>query len=299
MNDNTNRQLSDRLLAKMEESTLSRRRLIRDICAATGWVFLNQATLTRASEPVVFGDASNNDKAWGSIKGRVLFDGTVPAVKEVELDKLNLSPTDLEWFKSMGPVLNQEWVIDPKSKAVQWVYVWLMPEDGKGYLTANPSLLELPKEKKLVIVDQDPSGYVPHAVGVQPGQGLLMRNKGPIGHVFNLTGFKNDPINKAMTPNSELTVEDIKPEPAPIQINCPPHPWERMWLRSFEHPYFATTDAQGNFQINLVPTGNCRIVVWHETAGFAGGRAGKKGQSITVEGAAVTDLGDIKLSAKA
>lgn len=295
---NDNLMDSDKILNKLESDMLSRRRLIRDICAATGWVFLTQPLLSRATEPTIFGDSTNADKDWGSVRGRVLFDGTPPTMKEVELEKLNLPPMDLEWLKSKGPVLNQDWVIDSKSKAVQWVYVWLIPEDGKGTLKTHQSLLELPKEKKLVIADQEPSGYVPHAVAVQPGQGLLMRNSGSIGHVFNLTAFKNDPINRPMPPGSEIVIEEFKPEPAPIQINCPPHPWERMWLRSFDHPYFAVTDAQGNFEIKLVPAGKCRIVVWQESVGFSGGRSGKRGQEVTVEGAAITDLGDIKVSTK-
>lgn len=71
-----------------------------------------------------------------------------------------------------------------------------------------------------------------------------------------------------------------------------------MWLRSFDHPYFAVTDAQGNFEIKLAPAGRCRIVVWHEAAGFAGGRAGRNGSTIEIEGAAITDIGPIKLAAK-
>lgn len=290
--------ISDRVIAEAERVELSRRRLIRDVCVATGWVFASQASVARAAEHTIAGDTTNNDKKWGTVKGRVLFDGVIPATKEIELDKLNLAPKDLEWFKSMGPVLNQDWVIDPQSKAIRWVYIWLIPEDSKGTLATHSSLIELPKEKKLVIVDQDPSGYVPHAVGLQPGQGLLMRNQGSISHQFNFGGFKNNPINKPMPPGSEIVIEDIKPESTPLQVNCPPHPWERMWLRKFDDPYFAITDAQGNFEIKLAPAGKCRLVVWHETVGFAGGRAGRRGREIVIEGAAVADLGDIKLSAK-
>lgn len=290
---------SDRELVRTERELLSRRRLIQDVCAATGWVFLSQATLAYANEPRIDGDSSNGDKAWGTIKGRIVFDGNVPRAKEIDFESQKLSTADLAWFKSMGPVLNQDWVIDPKSKAIQWVIVWLLPEQKDGELKPHKSLLELPKEKKLVVVDQEPTGYVPHALAVQPGQGIVMRNKGPVAHVFNLTGFKNEPFNRAMPPGSEIAIEELKPEPAAIQINCPPHPWERMWVRSFDHPYFAVTDAAGNFEIKLAPSGKCRLVVWHETAGFAGGRSGKNGSVITVEGAAVTDVGDIKLSAKA
>lgn len=292
-------QIHDKQLAALESQLLSRRRLIRDVCAATGWVFLNGAVLTRTSEAVVRGDTDNNDKNWGSVKGRLIYDGEPPKMNEIELDKLGLAAEDLKWFKSMGPVLNQEWVVDPKSKSIQWVIVWLLPEDPKGKLAVHPSLLEIPKDKKLVVVDQEPSGYVPHSVAIQLGQGILMRNKGPVAHVFRLTGFVNEAFNQNMPSGSEVALEEIKLEKAAMQINCPPHPWERLWLRNFAHPYFAVTDAQGNFEIKHAPAGKCRLVVWHEQAGFLGGKSGKDGSLIHIEGATITDLGDVKLVAKA
>jgi hypothetical protein len=271
----------------------SRRRLMRDIVSMTGWVFLTSAVLERSAPLAIAGDENNGDKAWGSVKGRILFQGEAPAVKEIELEKQNLSADDLKWFKSMGPVVNQEWVVNPKSKAVQFVYVWLLPENPRGDMIIHDSLKVIPADKKLVIVDQEPTGYVPHAVATRAGQGLLMRNQGPVAHVFNISAFKNDSFNKSMPPGSEIVVKDLKAEPAPAQINCPPHPWERMWLRVFEHPYFAVTSADGSFEIKMAPSGPCRLVVWHETLGFKDGRAGKNGSVIKIEGGAITDLGDI------
>ena len=208
-------EITDCQLSRIEAVEISRRRLIRDVCAATGWVFLHQASLSMAAERNIVGDPNNGDKAWGSVKGRLVFEGDVPPVKQVELEKLNLAPNDLKWFKSMGPVINQEWVIDPKSKSIQWVYVWLLPEEKNGELQQHQSLLDLPKERKLVVVDQEPTGYVPHAVGVQPGQGILMRNKGPIAHVFNLTAFKNESSNRTMGPagNVQLKASSRKQQP--------------------------------------------------------------------------------------
>ena len=219
-------------------------------------------------------------------------------MKEVELDKAGLTGDDLKWFKSLGPVLNQDWVIDKASKSVQWVYVWLTPEDPKGKFDVHPSLATIGEAEKFVVVDQDPTGYVPHAIGLRPEQGILMRNQGPVGHVFNFTGFANEPFNRAMPPKTEIKVENLKMEKSTVQINCPPHPWERMWMRMFAHPYFAITGPDGSFEIKNAPVGKCRMVVWHEKAGFLGGRAGRDGSSVTIEGGAVTNVGDLLLKAK-
>ena len=280
---------------KNELAQESRRRFVRDFLAYTGWVFLGGAELVRSSSILIAGDGANGDKNFGGLKGRVLFDGSVPEAKEVDLSKANLAPAELEWFKSTGPILNQDWVIDPKTKAVSWVYVWLQPLDKKKPLIAHESLTVIPEDKKLIIVDQDPTGYVPHAVAIQEGQGLLMRNKGPVGHVFNFNGFENEPFNKAMPPGSEIAAPNFKAEKGALQVNCPPHPWERMFLRVFDHPYFAVTKPDGTFEFKMVPAGPCRLVVWHEILGFNGGRKGKDGSEIKVEGGAVSDLGDIKI----
>ncbi|MFO0938282.1 MAG: hypothetical protein U0798_17390 [Gemmataceae bacterium] len=274
----------------------SRRRFIRDFLAFTGWSFLGAAELVRSSPLSIAGDPNNADKAWGGIKGRILFDGTPPERKEVDLGKTNLGANDLTWFKSTGPILNEEWVVDPKSKAVQWVVVWLLPEDPKGTLLVHDSRKVIKEKEKAVIVDQAPKGYVPHTVALRTGQDLVMKNTGPVAHVFQMGEGSNNPgFNRAMPPQSEIKVPDLKAERHALQVGCPPHPWERMWLKIFDHPYFAVTKPDGSFEIPLAPAGKNRLVVWHEAIGYKGGKDGRNGSVITIEGGAVTDLGTITI----
>ncbi len=96
-----------------------------------------------------------------------------------------------------------------------------------------------------------------------------------------------------MPPGAEIAVPKMKAEAGAVNINCPPHPWERMTLRVFDHPYFAVTNQRGEFDFRLAPSGKCRLVVWHESIGYRGGRSGRYGEVIEVEGGAISDLGDI------
>ena len=276
----------------------SRRLFVRDFLAFTGWAFLGSAHLLRASEEVITGDREAKSKDWGKVRGRILYSGQVPERKEVDLEKAKIAGDDLAWFKSTGPILNEEWVVDKGTKAVQWVYVWLLPEDPKGAaLSIHESQKEVSGKGRKVEVDQIPTGYSPHAVALRVGQDLVMKNTGPIPHVFNLlAGSKNPGFNVAMPPKSAFTVSDLQAERAAAQVSCPPHPWERMWLRVFDHPYFAITKSDGTFEIPLVPKGKCRLVVWQESMGFKGGKDGRQGSLITVEGGAVSELGDISIS---
>ena len=273
----------------------SRRRFLRDFLSLTGWVFLGGAELTRSSSIVIAGDSTNSDQGFGSLKGRIVFDGVPPKAETVNLEKSGLSATDLEWFKSAGPIVNQDWVIDPKTKAVQWVYVWLQPIQKNDKFLVHNSLKIISPEKKFITIEQEPTGYAPHCAAIQEGQGIIMKNSGPIAHVFNFSGFANETFNRAMPPKSEIKVEAPKIEKSAITINCPPHPWERMFLRIFDHPYFAVSNADGTFEFNLVPKGPCRLVVWHEKLGFKDGKKGRDGSEVTVEGGAITDLGDIQI----
>lgn len=277
-----------------------RRKFIKEMSAITGWALITSAQLCRGAPVSILGDQENGDKNWGTIKGQLTFQGDIPERSEVDLAKVQLSPTDLAWFKSMGPILSEDWVVDPKSRGVQWVIVWLLPEDADSNRTAVLPVHESLKsiEEKFVTVDQNPQGYEPHAVAIREGMGLKMRNEGPVPHVFNLTGFKNESFSKAMPPKSEIDVTDLKAERITNQVTCPPHPWERMWLKIFDHPYFAVTDAEGRFEIKNAPAGKCRLVVWQESLGYKGGREGRYGEIIEVHGAQVTDLGQITIEAK-
>jgi hypothetical protein len=55
------------------------------------------------------------------------------------------------------------------------------------------------------------------------------------------------------------------------------------YVRVFDHPYYAVTDKDGKFEIKNAPTGDYRIVYWHEN-GFRGGAEGRFGDEITIKG---------------
>jgi hypothetical protein len=284
-----------------------RRKFLKEMTALTGFAMVTSAELCRAAPFQPVGDPRNNDPNWGSIKGQLVLDGDIPERSEVDLEAQKIAGKDLEWFKSMGPILNEDWVVKKENKGVRWVIVWLLPENANNRkikpapkLDIHPKLKTIDADKKFVTIDQLPTGYSKHSVAIHEGMGLKMANSGPVQHVFHMLGFKNEERNIAMPPRSEIEVKDLKAERNTMTntVNCPPHPWERMWLKIFDHPYYAVTDEDGNFEIKNAPAGKCRLVVWQESIGFKGGRKGRYGEVIDVTGAAQTDLGKIKLKVK-
>ena len=71
----------------------------------------------------------------------------------------------------------------------------------------------------------------------------------------------------------------------------------KAWVRVFNHPYFAVTDKDGNFQIKDAPVlkGELRLFVWQESAGILGGTAGRFGKTIKVKPRSL-DLKEIKFN---
>lgn len=303
---------------KYEFLLAQRRKFLKEMTALTGFALVTSAQVSRAETVLISGDPSNGDKDWGTVKGQLVFKGDIPEPEEVDLEKVELTPEDLQWFRSAGPILSEDWVINKENRGVEWVFVYLVPldanENRRAKLNVHESLAAAKQgADKYAIIDQKPEGYVPHAVAIEQGMGVKMRNTGPVAHVFKMDSFVNGSFSKAMPPGEEIDVEDFKKEPAAIKISCPPHPWEGMHLRVFDHPYFAVTDENGNFEIKNAPAGPCRLVVWHESIGFKPlapadelkglsdrdlKRRLRNGDKIEIEGGAVSDLGKIELEAK-
>ena len=69
--------------------------------------------------------------------------------------------------------------------------------------------------------------------------------------------------------DGEVVPVDRFTEPAQIEVVCEQHPWTRAWLAVLDHPYYATTAANGTFSIDAVPPGKYHIRAWHPTLGYA------------------------------
>ena len=56
-------------------------------------------------------------------------------------------------------------------------------------------------------------------------------------------------------------------EPTPVRFKCQVHPWMTAYMGVFDHPYFAVSNAAGQFSLHLVPPGEYQLVAWHEKLG--------------------------------
>jgi hypothetical protein len=238
--------------------------------------------------------AQDEGQAWGTIKGKVVFGGA-QLPKKAPLDEVK-DNKDQKHCLANGPLFDPTWVVNEKNKGVRYICVWLEDPDGNA-LPVHADLKEI-KVKK-VVIDQPQCLFVPHALAMREGQILVAKNSSPIPHNFRWGGnpLINPGGNKVIQPNESFEINNLKAERLPVRVDCDFHKWMHAWVWVFKHPYYALTDADGNFEIKLAPAGKYRIKGYHSPkVGALGGQKGfKEGFALTIKAGAVTDVGTLEI----
>lgn len=206
-------------------------------------------------------------KNGATLKGKVVFNGSVPADETIVIDE-NVDYCGKE--QKAGKYL----VTD---SGVQNVVVWLEGvEKGK----------EVPKRDIDIAIKN--CRAVPHVnVGFVGGE-YVFRNDDKILHtvqsklglayqkkassrpledgtsIYNLalpkTGFEiRKPVKKWHRYTDDTGF---------IQIRSNTHNWIRGYVFVFDHPYAAVTDRNGSFEMESLPAGDYVLKVWHEGFGM-------------------------------
>ncbi len=210
----------------------------------------------------------------GVIKGRVVYDGTPP---EMPVLKGIAGHGDAALCHA-GPKstqVEQTWLVG-KTDGVANVVVFLEPPADK-FFAIDEKFAE--KYKNDATIDQPYCAFEPHVVAIFPeyktedgkphptGQELLIKNSGKIAHNSKSPGNgKVNAFNKPVNPGESERIE-IKYQKQPLDVACDKHNWMSAKVLTFEHPFFAVTDKDGNFEIKNVPSGvELTIKTWHEGA---------------------------------
>lgn len=237
--------------------------------------------IATASQP------SNAEEAWGNLKGQVVWSGGDYKPAPIDVNK------DQGHCLSKGQLLDQKYVINPKNKGVRWVVVWLTdPANPNKKLPTHPALANVKGMK--ITIDQPCCMFEPRVLGIREGQILVAKNSAPIAHNVNVIGGDANPnLNQIIPPGGSLEIEGWKAARFPVQVSCSIHGWMKSYVRVFNHPYFAVTDENGNFEIKNAPAGKFNLVTWQEETGWVKG--GRNGVPVEVKAGETTDLGKIDL----
>jgi hypothetical protein len=229
---------------------------------------------------------TTQQQTFGTLKGQVVFaDDAIPEKKPLNVDK------DQAQCLVNGPILDETWLVDGKTKGVANVLVFLVPPKG-GELPANPNL---PAPEKMASVDQPCCQFIPRLSVVRTGQTLRALNPMTIAHNVVIIGFKNQ-INYQIPAGKHVDIDLVPEVGRPLAVSCGAHAWMtgKMWM--FDHPYYAVTNKNGEFEIKGVPSGTQNVAIWHEAIGYLGGAAGRAGTPREIKsGNDATDLGKIEI----
>ena len=239
-------------------------------------------------------DAQTN--TWGTVKGRIVWGGKeIPARSEINVGAI---PACLMANPSADPVkgtiLDESLLIDPKSKGLKNVFVYFLFEPGTKIPIA-PSQQKFPPE---VVIDQPACMFWPRALAVREGQVFVVNNSSAIAHNIRWTGDPvagNDGRNVLIMPGDKTEIKDLKAQRLPLPLECNIHGWMKGRLGVFNHPYYAITDENGNFEIKDAPAGVQKLMIYHEEVGYRLGLKGKGGEEITVKAGGVLNMGELPM----
>ncbi|HZX64251.1 MAG: carboxypeptidase regulatory-like domain-containing protein [Myxococcales bacterium] len=200
--------------------------------------------------------------AGGSITGVVNYSG--PAPKQDKIDR------KADPVCSKSDSFDDSVLLSKDGKALQNV-VLRLKNGPAGTAPAGP-----------VTVDQDGCLYKPRVQGAVAGQKIEIRNADATLH--NVHGYQGPKtvFNQAQPPKT-APISKAVTDPDVVKLKCDVHSWMVSYVVFSKNPYFATSGADGRFEIKDVPPGKYTVEAWHE-------KLGTKTAEVTVEEGKAADL---------
>lgn len=184
----------------------------------------------------------------GTITGTVKWSGPMPKIAAIPINK------DPE-------------VCDPQSQKKRDLERLVVGSNGGVANTvvflkdiSKGKAMDLPEEHQFL--NQKTCRYEPHLLLVPSDGTLRIKSSDPILHTVHMSGASdyNLPF-----PFANQTVSRTMNRTGLVDLRCNAgHVWMNGEMLVVTHPYYAVTDADGNFKLTNVPAGEYEIEAWHE-----------------------------------
>ncbi len=189
--------------------------------------------------------------AEATLSGRINLAGKLPRPRVLDMSadlacyRVNRRPRS-EWFKgNRGRLAN--------------VFVYVKSEVLDAYTFAPPH--------SPAILEHKGCRYVPHVLGMQLGQQLMIFNRDPTQHNTHPVPKTNREWNQTQAEGSPPITRMFELPETFILFKDNQHPWENARVGIFTNPFFAISDQNGNYRIEGLPAGRYTVVAWHERLG--------------------------------
>ena len=188
-----------------------------------------------------------------SVHGTIHFHGKAPAPVQIDM---GMDPGCT--VAKSEPNFSQQYVVAKGGLANVYVYV---KEGLEGKHFAVPS--------SPAILDQKGCRYEPHVLALMTGQTLEVVNDDPTMH--NVHAQPNAPSNPewnmSQMPKGAPIEKTFHDPEVMMPVKCNQHPWMKAYVNVAANPFYAVSDANGNFEINGLPPGEYTIAAVHEALG--------------------------------
>jgi plastocyanin len=118
-----------------------------------------------------------------------------------------------------------------------------------------------PAPREPIVLDQLNITFVPHVLPVLAGTRVAFPNSDDIRH--NVFSPDDKRMNLGTYP-SGTTKHYVFNTPGEVTLLCNVHAEMSAYVIVTETPYFAVTDAAGNYSIGEIPAGRYTVTVWNE-----------------------------------
>ncbi|WP_447962503.1 FG-GAP-like repeat-containing protein [Nitrospira sp. Ecomares 2.1] len=217
----------------------------------------------------------------GSIRGNVLFSGSVPPPKEYSLSKFpnaKFCQKNANISVDGTTRLLKEVEVDSRSRGLKNVVVSIRNINDQLWT----STFERAPAQEVII---DHCEYLPYTgVAVRNGRFKVVNNdadpsdpKSAEGvlhnvHSFDQLGAKSSTeFNIGLARKGDSLEKNVKlkmsQKGSMLRLQCDQHEFEQAWFLPVTNPFYGKTNNEGAFEIHHVPAGTHQLMAWHPIAG--------------------------------
>jgi RNA polymerase sigma factor (sigma-70 family) len=188
--------------------------------------------------------------ARAGLRGQILLAGTPPAERII--------PMDAACGRThSAPVTTRTYVVGTNGGLAD-VLVYIKAGAPMNFNYQPPS----------VLLENSNCLFEPYVFAVLTNQPIIIRNSDAMLHNVHALMKRNREFNVGL-PAKFMTVTKSFPLPEMFaSLKCDVHPWMFSYVCVLDHPWFAVSDRDGNFQFPLpLPPGTYTIAASHRRAG--------------------------------
>lgn len=212
----------------------------------------------------------------GNVSGKINFSGPKPAATKI---KMNADPKCVKMHS--GKEVESEQVVVNGNNTLKNVFVYV-----KNGLAGK----KFPTPTTPVKLDQKGCTYYPHVLGMMTKQPLEIINSDPTLHNVHSLPKNSKQFNIAQPKQGMKMKQTFDKAEVMIKVKCEVHNWMSAYIGVLDHPFYAVSNDQGQFDIKNLPAGEYELEAWHE-------KLGTKTMKVSV-GASDTKTADFTFSGK-